>query len=320
MALNNKEKFIKTAFQQFQPVVTEGLTQLFQREFSFSLGEFFEGAATEKTKDLQFPCVVFSLKGNVAHQIVIPLNLALNLYGWMLGMDPPEQAGDELLEGLQEGANQIIGQLQAATDGTEWSFQVEDVAVKNASGDGDLADLIPAGSGVTVSYALEVEGQSHQVYHFSQGVTFASEPVAAAPTANQPADPTREPDIDEEEQQQQPDDGESPWEPPVDIHRAEFDTINSKNGSNGKPRNISMLLDVELEVYVELGRKRIKIQDLLKLGKGSLIELDRSAGEPLSIFIGDKKLAEGEVVVVDDRFGIRITQLIGPKERIKSLV
>ena len=80
-----------------------------------------------------------------------------------------------------------------------------------------------------------------------------------------------------------------------------------------------MLLDVELEVLVELGRKSMKIRDVLKLGKGSLIELNKTAGEPLTIYVNNRKLAEGEVVVIDDNFGIRITKLASPKERIKSL-
>ena len=80
-----------------------------------------------------------------------------------------------------------------------------------------------------------------------------------------------------------------------------------------------MLMDVELEVQVELGRKKIKIQDVMSLGKGSVLELDKNAGEPLELYINDTKLAEGEVVVVEDHFGIKITQLISPNERMKSL-
>jgi flagellar motor switch protein FliN/FliY len=82
---------------------------------------------------------------------------------------------------------------------------------------------------------------------------------------------------------------------------------------------MQMLMDVELEVQVELGRKKIKIQDVMSLGKGSVLELDKNAGEPLELYINDTKIAEGEVVVVEDHFGIKITQLISPNERMKSL-
>jgi len=318
MALNNKEQFIQTGFQEFQPVVSEGLAQLFQREFAFSFGEFIDDGTSAQTASQEYPCVVISLTGDATkHQISIPLGLAANLYGWMLGMDAPEDTNDEVLEGLQEAANQIIGQLQAAVDGTEWGFQANDVVVKKVAGESDMASLIPADgdAGVVMTYNLGVDDQTYTIRHFCQGLKFNTK--TAAPKAEPIPEETEEMSSDSDFGDQ--DESEADEGSPVDVHRAAFDTINSKSGTTSKPRNISMLLDVELEVYVELGRKRMKIQDLLKLGKGSLIELDRSAGEPLSIFIGDKKLAEGEVVVVDDRFGIRITQLIGPKERIKSL-
>jgi len=80
-----------------------------------------------------------------------------------------------------------------------------------------------------------------------------------------------------------------------------------------------MLMDVELEITVELGRKLSLISDVLKLGKGSILELEKSAGENLDIYVNGKKLAEGEVVVIDEHFGIRITQLISPKERVNLL-
>jgi flagellar motor switch protein FliN/FliY len=85
------------------------------------------------------------------------------------------------------------------------------------------------------------------------------------------------------------------------------------------PGNIEMLLDVDLEITVELDRKTMLVSDLLKLGKGSIIEFPKSAGEPLDILVNGRKFAEGEVVVIDDKFGVRITQLISPKERIKKL-
>ncbi len=91
-------------------------------------------------------------------------------------------------------------------------------------------------------------------------------------------------------------------------------------GSNfEQPGNIDLLLDVELEVTVELGTRNMYVRDILKLGRGSVIELDRAAGDLLDIYVNGHKLAEGEVVVVDDHFGIRITQLVSPTERIKSL-
>ena len=84
-------------------------------------------------------------------------------------------------------------------------------------------------------------------------------------------------------------------------------------------RRLDMLLDVPLEVNVELGRTRMTIQDLLQLGPGSVIELDKVAGEPLDILINDRLVARGEAVVVNDKFGVRITDIVSPQERIARL-
>jgi flagellar motor switch protein FliN/FliY len=84
-------------------------------------------------------------------------------------------------------------------------------------------------------------------------------------------------------------------------------------------RRLDMLLDVPLDVSVELGRTRMTIQDLLALGPGSVIELDKVAGEPLDILINDRLVARGEAVVVNDKFGVRITDIVSPQERIARL-
>ena len=84
-------------------------------------------------------------------------------------------------------------------------------------------------------------------------------------------------------------------------------------------RRLELLLDVPLELSVELGRTRMSIQELLSLGPGSVIELDKVAGEPLDILINDRLVARGEAVVVNDKFGIRITDIVSPTERIARL-
>ena len=104
----------------------------------------------------------------------------------------------------------------------------------------------------------------------------------------------------------------------VKVDKADFGELNTieKEISDHK---IDMLLEVELDVTIELGRKRMTIQEVLQLGKGSIIELSKLAGEPVDIFVNQKKLAQGEVVVVDENFAIRITNLIEKSERLKSL-
>jgi len=83
--------------------------------------------------------------------------------------------------------------------------------------------------------------------------------------------------------------------------------------------NLALLLDIPLEITAELGRTRMIIHDLLQLGQGSVIELNKLAGEPLEILVNQKLIARGEVVVVNEKFGIRLTDIISPVDRIKQL-
>jgi flagellar motor switch protein FliN/FliY len=78
-------------------------------------------------------------------------------------------------------------------------------------------------------------------------------------------------------------------------------------------------LDIPLEISVELGRAKMPISDLLQLGQGSVIELNKLAGEPVEIFVNQKLIARGEVVVVNDKFGIKMTDILSPMERVKQL-
>jgi len=86
-----------------------------------------------------------------------------------------------------------------------------------------------------------------------------------------------------------------------------------------KENSIEMLFDIPLQITAELGRTTMSIQEILKLSSGSIIELNKLAGEPSELLVNGKLIAKGEVVVVDESFGIRITEIIGPKERIKKL-
>lgn len=86
-----------------------------------------------------------------------------------------------------------------------------------------------------------------------------------------------------------------------------------------KVQNLDFILDIPLKVTVELGRTTVVIKDLLQLGQGSVLELDKLAGEPLEILVNGKLVAKGEVVVVNEKFGIRLTDIISPVERIETL-
>jgi len=84
-------------------------------------------------------------------------------------------------------------------------------------------------------------------------------------------------------------------------------------------QNINLIMDIPLRVTVELGRTKMVVSELLNLGQGSVVELNKLAGEPMEILVNDKLVARGEAVVVNEKFGVRLTDIISPKERVEQL-
>jgi flagellar motor switch protein FliN/FliY len=98
---------------------------------------------------------------------------------------------------------------------------------------------------------------------------------------------------------------------------ARFDNLKPAPASGDM--NLDVILDVPVQLSLEVGRARIPIRNLLQLNQGSVIELERAAGEPLDVYVNGTLIAQGEVVVVNERFGVRLTDVISPAERIKRL-
>jgi flagellar motor switch protein FliN/FliY len=93
----------------------------------------------------------------------------------------------------------------------------------------------------------------------------------------------------------------------------------NKELGSSKDVNLDVILDVPVTLSMEVGRTRIPIRNLLQLNQGSVVELERAAGEPLDVYINGTLIAHGEVVVVNEKFGIRLTDVISPQERIRKL-
>ncbi|HYM43287.1 MAG TPA: flagellar motor switch protein FliN [Steroidobacteraceae bacterium] len=100
---------------------------------------------------------------------------------------------------------------------------------------------------------------------------------------------------------------------------AEFDTVQDESQPAGGDVNLEVILDVPVTLSMEVGRTRVPIRNLLQLNQGSVVELDRAAGEPLDVFVNGTLIAHGEVVVVNERFGIRLTDVVSPAERLRKL-
>lgn len=105
------------------------------------------------------------------------------------------------------------------------------------------------------------------------------------------------------------------------VRAAELDSLESDNMpvAVDEDRNLDMILDIPVTIAMEIGRTRISIRNLLQLNQGSVVELDRLAGEPMDVLVNGTLVAHGEVVVVNDKFGIRLTDVVSPAERVKKL-
>lgn len=103
------------------------------------------------------------------------------------------------------------------------------------------------------------------------------------------------------------------------VHPVRFPPLPAFEAGGGPPRPIDILMDVSMRVSVELGRSSMTVEEILELGPGSVVELNKLAGEPVDILVNDRLIARGEVVVVDENFGVRITEIISPRQRANAI-
>ena len=106
--------------------------------------------------------------------------------------------------------------------------------------------------------------------------------------------------------------------PKTEVSEVQFSELNKKEQDKGS-LDMEFILDIPLTLTVELGRNRLLINEMLQLGQGSVIELTKLAGEPMDIFVNQRLIARGEVVVVNEKFGVRLTDIVSPAERVNRL-
>ena len=106
---------------------------------------------------------------------------------------------------------------------------------------------------------------------------------------------------------------------PVQSAASAFPSFDGAPGSQGSMNDYELILDIPVNLTVELGRTKISIRNLLQLAHGSVVELDALAGEPMDVLVNGTLIAQGEVVVVNDKFGIRLTDIVTPSERLRRL-
>ncbi len=249
------------------------------------------------------------------------------------GENPTEIMDEIKLSAVQEAMNQMMG---SAATSMSTVFQKK-IDISPPSLDilniqkGEGTELIPQDDVfVKVSFNLKVGTLIDSNIMQLLSISFAKSLVEEllVPSAEDTA-ASIEKESDLNEKQTEPPAAEyiqheetqqaEPVHVPVDVQPASFSEFEHVSSPQSDSRNLDMLLDIPLQVTVELGRTKRTVQEILALSSGAIIELDKLAGEPVDILINSKLIAKGEVVVIDENFGVRVTDIISQKDRINKL-
>jgi flagellar motor switch protein FliN/FliY len=267
------------------------------------------------------------------HSYLIPEEAATAIAGKMMGQEEVE-LNDAALSAIEEAVNTLSG--TAATS----LGDVIDATVMNAPGETNTVDpqnvQTPSGKVVRAVYPFTIDDNDESQLIELFELQVATSVLQAAGGGQQQA------------QQQQPQPQQQPQQQPgmqmnqaqpqqggfqpggqmagmtgqnmgqQSVQSVQFPSLNPQS-STGEQGNIGLLMDVYMEMTVELGRTRRLIKDILGMGEGTIIELDKLAGEPVDILVNHKLIAKGEVVVIDENFGVRVTEIVSPMDRVEGM-
>jgi flagellar motor switch protein FliN/FliY len=273
------------------------------------------------------------------HSYIVPASIAGTIAGLMMG-----QQGGELDEASLSAVAEAISQI-TGTAATAIGNRVSRV-VKTAPPDLRRTQRqqarVPQGDVcVTVDYPVSIEGfptatltEVFSLSLASEIVSLASGAEAAQPSAAfgapaagragrpaaRPAQPSGAGDLGFQQTFGQAFGGpaQGPAMAPPNVQPIQFANLQGAP-AGGEQGNIGLLMDVYMEMTVELGRTRKRIKDILGIGEGTIIELDKLAGEPVDILVNHKLIAKGEVVVIDENFGVRVTEIVSQMDRMNEL-
>ncbi len=245
--------------------------------------------------------------------LVFPENVAAYMADLMIGGDgssAPESLSELHLSALGEVGGQLaaaLGQGLGSGLGKDVSASAADLAPAQAS---DLAGAAGALGGLAATeFAIEIEGGASGTLILALGSAAASALTGGgAPKAQRAAGSAG--GAFKATSDFTGAGGGAPL-----VQAAQMGQISGAIGGMGG-NNLELLMDVPLQITVELGRTQKMVKEVLALGPGSVVELDKLAGEPVDILVNEKPIAKGEVVVIDENFGIRVTEILSPKDRL----
>ncbi len=352
MAISNEvNEFLESVSKSISKETAEVLTTVIGKEVEITKDKISE-LDKDGIKSL-YPSEILIVKFNISENtddlvyVLFEKDIAVKISSWML-MESEEgvEFSDEHLDSIRETANQILGHLSSVLT-EELGKKLEFFSIRAEKGNVE-SDLNEIANPVVVQYTLKMgEAERKKVTKILSADTVdrflkgeeAQPEEAAEETAKEGEEKTAkegeeeavtEGEADGESLADEIEEGAEEGEADTDLEESfpsqQEEVSMGEMGPEieislpeGVSDRINVLMDLSLPVTIELGRTRMLIKDILELGHGSVIEFDKLAGEPVDILINEKKVAEGEVVVIDEHFGIRLTSLIRPQERIKQL-
>lgn len=264
------------------------------------------------------------------------------------GLNPAEELNEIHLSAVQEAMNQMMGSA-ATSMSTIFNKKVDisppSIDLMNFSSNEGTENIPDDDLLVKVSFRLKIgtliDSNIMQLLplNFSQNlVKSLMNPDAEEPVESVEEQPTPEPEqqispqasangqtTSQEQQVQQPMQQQPMYQqPPVqqsqmNVQQAQFVDFEQANLKQTEARNLNMLMDIPLQITVELGRTKRSVKEILELVSGSIIELDKLAGEPVDVLVNSRLIAKGEVVVIDENFGVRITDILSKEDRLNNL-
>ena len=235
-----------------------------------------------------------------------------NIATLMMGEEPhkPDEFTELYISGISEGFNQVLGSITKSLSEKFGTSVVTDIPqVKHTDFSDFKLPFMDDDKAIVITYRMQIEEVGdfdfYQVVPKDLADSLLTKLKPSAP-AGQPA-PAPEPSAGA---------GTAPAVQPVQFGSFE----GAGQPAPTAPSNLDLLIDVPMQVTVELGRTKMQIKDILNLGPGSIIELDKLAGEPVDLLVNGKLIAKGEVVVIDENFGVRVTDIVSPMERINDVL
>lgn len=270
------------------------------------------------------------------------------------GVSPADELGEIHLSAVQEAMNQMMGSaatsmstifnkkvdisppsidlMNISKDEGRDNIPEEDLLVKVSFRlkigtliDSDIMQLLPLGfSKKLVNQLMNQDTDEVASTMVAPAPVQQAAPVQAPPVQAQPIqqEPVAQPaQVQEQMYQQSYAMPERPMytQQPANVQQAQFASFENASLKQAEARNLNMLLDIPLQVTVELGRTKRSVKEILELASGSIIELDKLAGEPVDILVNSRLIAKGEVVVIDENFGVRITDILSKADRLNNL-